>query len=241
MAAGPDVSLFSVMRAGAYTQNALHALGMAAHPAMPPVEWLRLGTLGGAAALGLEDQIGSVEAGKEADLIVVDPATTLPLGDAGPGPARRSGRDPQPADLPHPAGHGARRLGARAAAARLSRRASATLRADGRVIQLLVNAGALYVAVLITEMDWTGAEWWKFLLVALAFSLLNTYIQPILRILTLPITVVTLGLFLLVINAVMLLLTSAVSDQLASASMSTASCRHSWARSWSRSSAGACR
>ena len=48
VAAGPDVSLFGVMRAGAYTQNGLHSLGMAAHPAMPPIEWLRLATLGGA-------------------------------------------------------------------------------------------------------------------------------------------------------------------------------------------------
>ena len=36
---------------------------------------------------------------------------------------------------------------------------------------------------------------------ALAFSLLNTYLRPILRILTLPITVITMGIFLLVINA----------------------------------------
>jgi guanine deaminase len=79
VAAGPEGSLFSVMRAGAYTQNLLHALGMAAHPAMPPIEWLRLATLGGARALGLEERIGSVEVGKEADLIVVDPTTTLPL------------------------------------------------------------------------------------------------------------------------------------------------------------------
>ena len=83
-----------------------------------------------------------------------------------------------------------------------------------RVIQILINAGALYVAdFLIGGITFSG-EWWKFLLVALAFSLLNTYIRPILRILTLPISVITLGIFLLVINAAMLLLTSAISDQL---------------------------
>ena len=83
-----------------------------------------------------------------------------------------------------------------------------------RVIQILGNAGALYVAdFLIGGITFIG-DWWKFLLVALAFSLLNTYVRPILRILTLPISVVTLGIFLLVINAAMLLLTSAISDQL---------------------------
>ena len=83
VAAGPDVSLFTVMRAGAYTQNGLHAAGRAATTAMPPPAWLRLGTLGGAEALGLDDRIGSVEVGKEADLILVDPATTLPLQGVG--------------------------------------------------------------------------------------------------------------------------------------------------------------
>ena len=83
-----------------------------------------------------------------------------------------------------------------------------------KVIQILVNAGALYAAVFIIDgIDFVG-EWWKLLLVALAFSLLNTYVRPILRILTRPISVITLGIFLLVINAAMLLLTSAISDQL---------------------------
>ncbi len=83
-----------------------------------------------------------------------------------------------------------------------------------RLVQILVNAGALYVAdYLIGGISFVG-EWWKFLLVALAFSLLNTYLRPILRILTFPITLVTMGIFLLIINALMLLLTSAVSDQL---------------------------
>ncbi len=84
-----------------------------------------------------------------------------------------------------------------------------------RILQILVNAGALYAAVYVVPgIDFVGTEWWKLLLVALAFSLLNTYVRPILRILTLPISIVTLGIFLLVINAVMLLVTSAISDQL---------------------------
>jgi putative membrane protein len=87
-----------------------------------------------------------------------------------------------------------------------------------RVLQILVNAGALYIAVLIVPglgFDQSGDDWWwKFLLVAVAFSLVNSYIRPVLRILTFPISIVTLGLFLLVINALMLMLTGAISDQL---------------------------
>jgi putative membrane protein len=83
-----------------------------------------------------------------------------------------------------------------------------------RVIQILVNAAALWVAVwLLDGLDFAG-EWWKFLLVAVAFSLVNSYIRPILRILTLPISILTLGLFLLVINALMLMLVGAISEQL---------------------------
>jgi guanine deaminase len=83
VAAGPDAPLFSVMRAGAYTQNALRAAGLSDAPPLSPTEWLRLGTLAGAEALGLEDRIGSVEVGKEADLIAVDPSVTLPLEGVG--------------------------------------------------------------------------------------------------------------------------------------------------------------
>jgi putative membrane protein len=84
-----------------------------------------------------------------------------------------------------------------------------------RLLQILVNAAALWVAVLIVPgLDWNGDQWWKFLLVAVVFSLINTYIKPILRILTLPISVVTLGLFLLVINALLLMLTGAISGEL---------------------------
>ena len=57
-------------------------------------------------------------------------------------------------------------------------------------------------------------EWWRFVLVAVAFSLVNTYLRPILRIVTMPISILTLGIFLLIINAFMLLLVGAISSQL---------------------------
>jgi len=84
-----------------------------------------------------------------------------------------------------------------------------------RLVQIAINAIALWVAVWLLRpgIQFTGV-WWKLVVVAIAFSLVNTYVRPILRILTLPISVLTLGIFLLVINAVMLLLVSAVSSQL---------------------------
>lgn len=83
-----------------------------------------------------------------------------------------------------------------------------------RLLQILVNAAALWVAIWIFPgLEFTG-EWWQFLLVAVAFSLVNSYVRPILRILTFPISLVTLGLFLLVINALMLMLTGVISQEL---------------------------
>jgi len=83
-----------------------------------------------------------------------------------------------------------------------------------RVIGILVNAAALWVAVqIVPGLDFSG-EIWKLLMVAIIFGLINAFIKPILVIFSLPITVMTLGLFLLVINALLLMLTGWISGQL---------------------------
>jgi 5-methylthioadenosine/S-adenosylhomocysteine deaminase len=67
-AVNDNMDLFEAMRVGAFLQK--HA---AMDPAVVPAwEALRMATAGGARALGLADQIGSLEVGKKADLIVVD-------------------------------------------------------------------------------------------------------------------------------------------------------------------------
>ena len=86
VAAGPELSIFTVMRAGAVTQRVLELAGRAERDdALSAADWLRLGTLDAARVLGQDHDIGSLEAGKEADLIAVDPRLTTPLpGDAPP-------------------------------------------------------------------------------------------------------------------------------------------------------------
>jgi putative membrane protein len=95
-------------------------------------------------------------------------------------------------------------------------------RSEGPVVELivkiLVNAAALFVAVKVLpsnllSFNW-GNDWWKLLAVALVFALVNSYIKPIVKALSMPISLLTLGLIGFVINAAMLLLTALLSDSL---------------------------
>ncbi len=86
------------------------------------------------------------------------------------------------------------------------------------LVKVLINAAALWIAVQVVPDDLLsfdfGDDWWKLLAVALIFALVNSYIRPIVKALSFPIGLMTLGLVAFVINAAMLLLTALASDQL---------------------------
>lgn len=87
------------------------------------------------------------------------------------------------------------------------------------LIKTIANAVALAVAVwLLADItvsgDSTSDRTITLLLVALIFGVVNVVVKPIAKVLSFPVLVLTLGLFALVINALMLLLTSWVADQL---------------------------
>ncbi len=77
------------------------------------------------------------------------------------------------------------------------------------IVKLLVTT----LVVLLTSYLLPGVEvagFWVALLVAVVLAILNTLVKPVLVVLTIPLTILTLGLFLLVINAVIILLADAL-------------------------------
>ena len=77
------------------------------------------------------------------------------------------------------------------------------------IIRLILNAVGLWVTTLLPIGIMIGSNNYlvTLLVVALIFGIVNALVKPLLTILTLPLTIITLGIFLLVINALMLLLT----------------------------------
>ena len=88
------------------------------------------------------------------------------------------------------------------------------------LLRLIINVVALLVTAWVVPGIHLGAagphptqhDWVTLLVVALIFGLLNTVIRPIVFLLSLPLAIITLGLFIFVINAFMLLLTSWVAQ-----------------------------
>jgi putative membrane protein len=78
----------------------------------------------------------------------------------------------------------------------------------GFIIKVLVTALAVWVAAYVLPGVHLVDDAKTIIIVALVLALLNAIVKPVLIILTIPVTIITLGLFLLVINALMVVWTS---------------------------------
>jgi len=82
------------------------------------------------------------------------------------------------------------------------------------LVRLLISAAALWVATrVVSGITYTGTTL-ALLGVALVFGVLNALLKPVLKVLSIPFIILTLGLFTLVLNAVLLWITSGVSSAL---------------------------
>jgi putative membrane protein len=84
------------------------------------------------------------------------------------------------------------------------------------LVKVLINAVGVWAAIqVVPQIDFAfGNDWWKLLAVALILAIVNSYLKPILQALSFPITLLSMGLFSLVLNALLLLLVALVSNQL---------------------------
>jgi putative membrane protein len=82
------------------------------------------------------------------------------------------------------------------------------------LIRWLISSLAIFVAVWIVPGITFAGPGWQLGIVAAILGLLGTLVRPILVLLSLPVIACTFGLFMLVINAAMLALASAVADRI---------------------------
>ena len=90
------------------------------------------------------------------------------------------------------------------------------------LVKVIINAIAVVVAVIVAK-QWISfpavdglmklqGDWWQVLVVALILALINSYLKPILKLLSFPITLLTMGLFAFVLNAALLILVAFIAD-----------------------------
>ncbi len=78
----------------------------------------------------------------------------------------------------------------------------------------MINALSIAAAIkLVDGITFTG-KWWKMIIIGAIFGIVNSLIKPFLMIFSLPLIILTLGLFTLVVNALMLVITATLSGPL---------------------------
>jgi len=82
------------------------------------------------------------------------------------------------------------------------------------ILRVMINALSIVAAIrLVDGITFTG-EWWKMIIIGAVFGIVNSLLKPIMMIFTFPLIVLTLGIFTLVVNALMLIITAGLSGPL---------------------------
>ncbi|MEE8331169.1 MAG: phage holin family protein [Acidimicrobiia bacterium] len=81
-------------------------------------------------------------------------------------------------------------------------------------IRIAINALALWVAAGLIGGITLEEGFWKLVLAAAVFGIVNAFLKPILILFSLPAVILTVGLALIIINAVLLVITDALTDAL---------------------------
>ncbi len=72
------------------------------------------------------------------------------------------------------------------------------------LLTILAVAASLWVAVLLVGGLEFDGEWWQFLIVAAFMAVANAVVKPIIKFFSIPLIILTVGLFLLIVNALVL-------------------------------------
>jgi putative membrane protein len=76
------------------------------------------------------------------------------------------------------------------------------------IVRWAINTLALYVAIsIVPGIHPESTQWFALLILGLIFGLLNAILRPILKLLTCPLIMLTLGFFVLVLNTVLFIMT----------------------------------
>lgn len=79
------------------------------------------------------------------------------------------------------------------------------------ILRIMINALSIAAAIKIVDgITFTGA-WWKMIIIGMIFGIVNALLKPLTMLFTLPLIILTLGLFTLIVNALMLIVTVALS------------------------------
>src|SRR4030042_1452177 len=82
------------------------------------------------------------------------------------------------------------------------------------ILRVMINALSIVAAVKLVEGITFSGQWWKMIITGAIFGLVNSLIKPIVTLFTFPFIILTLGIFTLIINTLMLIITSHLSESL---------------------------